>query len=69
MKVGDTVKLMINPSVDWMNNYLEETFEVLDFPTKTGVKLKMTGTDPEWVWIVGKGNFEIVSVVTEGASE
>ena len=65
MKVGDTVKLMVNPSVDWMHNYLEETFEVLDFPTKTGVEVKMVGTDPAWKWVVGKDNFEVVG----GASE
>ena len=65
MKVGDTVKLMVNPSVDWMHNYLEETFEVLDFPTKTGVEVKMVGTDPAWKWVVGKDNFEVVGEASE----
>ena len=59
MEIGDIVKLMINPSVDWMHKYLEETFEVIDFPTETGVKVKMVGTDPEWHWIIGKSDFEI----------
>jgi len=59
MKIGDLVKLEVNPSVDWMHNYLDKTFEVVDFPTETGVKLKMVGTDPDWYWIVGKDNFKI----------
>ena len=59
MEIGDIVKLMINPSVDWMHKYLEETFEVIDFPTETGVRVKMVGTDPEWHWIIGKSDFEI----------
>ena len=61
MKVGDTVKLMVNPSVDWMHKYLEETFEVLDFPTKSGVEVKMVGTDPAWIWIAGKDNFQVIA--------
>ena len=40
-KVGDVVKLISNPSVDWMHNYLDKVFEVVDFPTKNGVKLLM----------------------------
>jgi len=59
MKVGDTVKLTANPSVDWMHKYLNETFQVLDFLSETGVKLRMTGTDPEWIWIIGKANVEV----------
>jgi len=59
MEIGDIVKLMINPSVDWMHKYLEETFEVIDFPTESGVRVKMVGTDPEWHWIIGKSDFEI----------
>jgi hypothetical protein len=59
MEIGDIVKLNTNPSVDWMHKYLEETFEVIEFPTKTGVKVKMVGTDPEWHWIIGKSDFEI----------
>ena len=60
MEIGDIVKLHINPSVDWMHKYLEETFEVIDFPTETGVRVKMVGTDPEWFWHVGKNEFEIM---------
>ena len=62
MEIGDIVKLHINPSVDWMHKYLEETFEVMDFPTETGVLVKMIGTDPEWHWIVGKDEFKIIEV-------
>ena len=60
MKIGDIVKLHINPSVDWMHKYREETFEVIDFPTETGVRVKMIGTDPAWHWIVGKADFKII---------
>ena len=42
-----------------MFNYLEETFQVLDFPTENGVELKMIGTVPDWIWIIGKDNLEI----------
>ena len=59
MEIGDIVKLHINPSVDWMHKYLEETFEVIDFPTESGVRVKMVGTDPEWHWIIGKSDFKI----------
>ena len=58
MEIGDIVKLHINPSVDWMHKYLEETFEVIDFPTETGVRVKMVGTDPEWFWIMGKARIQ-----------
>tara|TARA_Y100000310_G_scaffold300503_1_gene336227 strand:+ start:260 stop:454 length:195 start_codon:yes stop_codon:yes gene_type:complete len=60
MEIGDIVKLHVNPSVDWMRKYFEETFEVIDFPTETGVRIKMVGTDPAWHWIVGKDNFKII---------
>ena len=60
MEIGDIVKLEVNPSVDWMHKYLEETFELVDFPTETGVRVKMVGTDPAWHWIVGKEEFRIV---------
>ena len=60
MQIGDIVKLHINPSVDWMHKYREETFEVIDFPTETGVRVKMIGTDPAWHWIIGKADFKII---------
>ncbi len=59
MKIGDIVKLIEKPEVDWMENYLGKTFQVLDFPTETGVELKMIGSVPEWVWIIGKANLEL----------
>ena len=65
MKVGDTVKLISNPSVDWMERYLDRTFEVLDFPTKSGIEVKVVGTDPAWKWVVGKDNFEVSTEVEE----
>ena len=60
MKIGDLVKLIAEPNVDWMFYYLEATFQVLDFPTETGVELKMIGSVPDWVWIIGKDNVELV---------
>ena len=65
MKAGDTVKLISNPSVDWMERYLDRTFEVLDFPTKSGIEVKVVGTDPAWKWVVGKDNFEVSTEVEE----
>ena len=59
MKIGDIVKLIAEPKVGWMKNYLDETFEILSFPGKTGVELKMVGSDPEWKWIIGKDNMEL----------
>tara|TARA_R110000824_G_scaffold9648_1_gene42888 strand:+ start:119 stop:316 length:198 start_codon:yes stop_codon:yes gene_type:complete len=59
VEIGNIVKLIINPSVDWMHKYLDETFEVIDFPTENGVRTKMVGADPEWQWIIGKADFEI----------
>ena len=59
MKIGDIVKLIEKPAVDWMENYRDKTFQVLDFPTETGVELKMIGSVPEWVWIIGKANLEL----------
>ena len=61
MKVGDTVKLIASPALGWMKKYLEETFEVLAFPTKSGVEVQMVGTEPAWKWIVGKNNFEVAT--------
>ena len=59
MKIGDVVKLIENPPLDWMEDYRDKTFQVLDFPTETGVELKMIGSVPEWVWIIGKANLEL----------
>jgi hypothetical protein len=59
VKIGDVVKLIAKPSVDWMENYRDKTFRVLDFPTETGVELMMIGSRPEWVWIIGKANLEV----------
>jgi hypothetical protein len=59
VKIGDIVKLIAEPNVDWMFNYLEATFQVLDFPTETGVELKMIGSVPDWIWIIGKDNLEL----------
>ena len=61
MKIGDTVKLKDDSKHDWMFNYLEETFQVLDFPTENGVELKMVGTVPDWIWIIDKDNLESVN--------
>jgi len=60
MKIGDIVKLEASPSIDWMHDYLEDFFEVVDFPTETGVLLRMVGSNPAWFWHVGKDNFKIV---------
>jgi hypothetical protein len=60
VEIGNIVKLIINPSVDWMHKYLDETFEVIDFPTENGVRTKMVGADPEWQWIIGKADFKII---------
>jgi len=51
--------LIAEPKVDWMKKYLDETFEILSFPGKTGVELKMVGSNPEWKWIIGKDNMEL----------
>jgi hypothetical protein len=59
MKVGDTVKLISNPSVEWMENYLDKRFEIQDFLLDC-LKIKMADTDPEWVWYAAKDNFELV---------
>lgn len=67
MKIGDIVKLVAEPKVDWMFNYSEETFQILAFPTKTGVELKMLGSVPDWVWIIGKDSVEIVKEIENGS--
>ena len=66
MKIGDIVKLVAEPQVDWMFDYLEKTFQVLDFPTENGVELKMIGTVPDWIWIIGKDNVEITEEQNDG---
>lgn len=66
MKIGDTVKLKDDPKHDWMFEYLEETFQVVDFPAEDSVKLKMDGTVPDWIWVIEKENVEIT---TEGEEE
>lgn len=66
MKIGDTVKLKDDPKHDWMFEYLEETFQVVDFPIEDSVKLKMVGTVPDWIWIIEK---ESVEVTTKGEEE
>jgi hypothetical protein len=60
MKIGDLVKLINNPNLDWMRAYADKTFQVLDFPTEKGVELMMIGTNPSWVWLIGQDNLYIV---------
>jgi len=59
MQIGDVVKLINKPEVEWMKNYLDKRFRVLDFPTETGVELMVVGSRPEWVWIISKKNLTI----------
>jgi len=59
MRVGDIVKLVDSPSIEWMENYLDKTFEIQDFLTGS-LKVKMVDAEPEWVWYAGKDNFELV---------
>jgi len=58
MQVGDIVKLIQTPSVDWMEEYLDKRFEIQDFLVDS-LKIKMLDTDPEWVWYAAKDNFEL----------
>jgi len=60
--------LVDNPKHDWMFEYLEETFQVVDFPTENGVELKMIGTVPDWVWFIGKDNVEITNLPLTGTA-
>jgi len=60
MRIGDTVKVIKNPSVDWMRDYTDETFEVEDFLGETAVKVKMVDTDSEWIWYAGIDNFILI---------
>lgn len=66
MKIGDVVKLIAKPSVDWMEKYRDKTFRILDFPTESGVELMMIGSRPEWVWIIGKDNLETTKDSDDG---
>ena len=59
MKIGDAVKLIEKPTLDWMEDYRDKTFRILDFPSETVVELMMIGSRPEWVWCIGKANVEI----------
>ncbi len=60
MKVGDIVKLKAYPTKDWMEDYLDKTFQVLDFPSEIAVELMMLGTEPRWVWMIEKCNLQLV---------
>ena len=66
MKIGDIVKLIEKPEVDWMENYQDKIFQVLDFPTETGVEIMMVGSRPNWVWIIGKDNLETTKDSDDG---
>ena len=59
MKVGDVVKLINSPSMDWMANYLDKKFEIQDFLVDC-LKIKMVDADTEWIWYAAKDNFELV---------
>ena len=65
MKIGDIVKLIDKPKYDWMENYLDKKFLVVDVMVES-VKLKIVGSDPEWFWLVGKDNFEPVEEIENG---
>ena len=57
MSPGDKVKLVDEPSVDWMNNYKDKTFELVEsYETYCKVKLHEM-PHPEWYWFVEKTNF------------
>jgi len=58
MRVGDVVKLIKSPSMDWMANYLDKKFEIQDFLVDC-LKIKMVDADPEWIWYAAKDNFEL----------
>ena len=59
MKIGDVVKLVEKPALDWMVDYRDKTFRVLDFPSETVVELMMIGSRPEWLWVISKKNLMI----------
>jgi len=56
VNIGDIVKLIDKPTYDWMENYLDKEFLVVDVMVES-VKLKIVGSDPEWFWLAGKENF------------
>ena len=48
MNPGDKVKLIDEPTVDWMNNYKDKTFELVEsYETYCKVKLHEM-PHPEW---------------------
>ncbi len=57
MKTGDILKLIDSPSLDWMYDYLDKTFEVVDFTSEDGLKLLVVDSSPAWYWQVSKENF------------
>ena len=59
--LGTEVAYSVQRKHDWMFEYLEETFQVVDFPTENGVELKMVGTVPDWIWIIDKDNLESIN--------
>ena len=61
MQVGDIVKLIQTPSVDWMREYLDKRFEIQDF-LSSSVEVKMLDTDPEWIWYSETTNFELAEI-------
>jgi hypothetical protein len=65
MKIGDIVKLIDNPKHDWMQDYLDKHFEVRDIDS-IALTLEMVGSEPEWIWSVGKDNFELVEEIENG---
>ena len=58
MKVGDVIKLIDSPSLDWMAEYRDKRFEIQDFVSGS-LKVKMVDAYPEWIWYAAKDNFEL----------
>ena len=57
MKPGDKVKLVDEPSVDWMNDYKDKVFELVElYDVHCKVKLHEM-PHPEWYWFVEAKNF------------
>ena len=61
MRIGEIVKLVQSPTLDWMKEYLDKKFEVQDFLTGS-LKVKMLDTDPEWIWYSETTNFELAEI-------
>tara|TARA_R100000808_G_C2127937_1_gene137782 strand:+ start:194 stop:325 length:132 start_codon:yes stop_codon:yes gene_type:complete len=40
-----------------MYDYLDKTFEVVDFTSEDGLKLLVVDSSPAWYWQVSKENF------------